>query len=220
MSKLEDYYRLFDMFRGKLTDAQKEVLGGLEDQIIAEEILPAISKSVAPVLSNLRRNLTLVVDYDTQRGITVKTTRGEVVVKEDTAKKYEIPSTTKVIKVAEVEKKKTESVKEDVPKIKRSPRTGLCVYLADGSFIQEANAALTMAAAIESADAEKVFNLQLPHDGDLLVSRTKHPDYAYAQKSAGKGYLVNTHSSTATKKKQLERISNALNLGWRVEIIK
>lgn len=62
MTKLEDYYRLFDMFKGNLTEAQKEVLGQLEDQIIAEEILPSISKSVAPVLSSLRRPLTLVVD--------------------------------------------------------------------------------------------------------------------------------------------------------------
>lgn len=29
MSKLKDYYRLFDMFKGKLTEAQKEVLGQL-----------------------------------------------------------------------------------------------------------------------------------------------------------------------------------------------
>lgn len=78
-------------------------MNALEDQIISEEILPAISKSVAPVLSTLRRNLTLVVDYDTQKGITVKTTRGEVVVKEHTAKKYEIPNTNKVVKVAETE---------------------------------------------------------------------------------------------------------------------
>ena len=54
MGKLQDYYRLFDMFKGNLTDEQKAILEGLEDQLIAEEILPAISESVAPVLVNLR----------------------------------------------------------------------------------------------------------------------------------------------------------------------
>ena len=54
MGKLQDYYRLFDMFKGNLTDEQKAILEGLEDQLIAEEILPAISESVAPVLGNLR----------------------------------------------------------------------------------------------------------------------------------------------------------------------
>lgn len=37
------------------------------------------------MLNILRRHLTLVVDYDPQGGITVKTTRGEVVVKEQTS---------------------------------------------------------------------------------------------------------------------------------------
>ena len=55
MGKLKDYYRLFDMFKGNLTDEQKGILEGLEDQLIAEEILPAISDSVAPVLGNLKR---------------------------------------------------------------------------------------------------------------------------------------------------------------------
>ncbi len=111
MSKIQDYYDFIDKFHGDLNEEQIKMLEGLEDQLIAEEILPAISKSVAPVLSILRRHLTLVVDYAPQSGITVKTTRGEVVVKEDTAKKYEIPSTNKVVKVAEVQKQNKEQQK-------------------------------------------------------------------------------------------------------------
>lgn len=86
MGKLQEYYKLFDMFKGKLTNEQKSMLEGLEDQLIAEEILPAISESVAPVLDTLRRPLILVVDYDPAGGIAVKTTRGAVVVKEKNLK--------------------------------------------------------------------------------------------------------------------------------------
>lgn len=211
MSKLKDYYRLFDMFKGKLTDEQKEILGGLEDQIIAEEILPAISRSVAPELSSLRRKLTLVVDYDPDGGITVKTTRGEVVVKEHTAKKYKIPTTNKVVNVAEAETK---------PPIKRSPATGLCVWLPDGEFIQAKKANLTMADAIIHAGVKAVAGLKIPHDGAFLVSKDKHPRYVNEQQKLPDGYLLNTHSSTFTKQKQLKKISDALGLGWRVEIIK
>ena len=95
MSKIQEYYDFIDKFQGNLKEKQIKVLEELEDSLIAEEILPAISESVAPVLNILRRHLTLVVDYDPDGGITVKTTRGEVVVKENTAKKYEIPSTKK-----------------------------------------------------------------------------------------------------------------------------
>ena len=225
MGKIHEYYALIDkleaMFQGKLTEKQGKLLEELEDSLIAEEILPAISESVAPVLGILRRHLTLVVDYDPEGGITVKTTRGEVVVKENTAKKYEIPKTHKVVKVAEAQHVEGE---EDKPqkskKIERSPNTGLCVWLPNGEFIQAKKANLTMVEAVKWAGVETVASLGFPHDGDYLVSKKEHPKYAGEQQSLPNGYLLNTHSSTKTKKLQLEKISIALNLGWKVEIVK
>ncbi len=221
MSKIQDYYDFIDKFKGDLKPRLQTELEQLEDSLIAEEILPAISESVAPVLDILRRHLTLVVDYDPQAGIIVKTTRGEVVVKENTAKKYEIPKTHKVVKVAEaqhVEGKEDEPQKSK--KIKRSPKTGLCVWLSNGDFIQAKKANLTMAEAVKWAGVETVASLGFPHDGDYLVSKKEHPKYAGEQQSLPNGYLLNTHSSTKTKKLQLEKISIALNLGWKVEIVK
>lgn len=221
MSKIQDYYDFIDKFKGDLKPRLQTELEQLEDSLIAEEILPAISESVAPVLDILRRHLTLVVDYDPQAGIIVKTTRGEVVVKENTAKKYEIPKTHKVVKVAEaqhVEGKEDEPQKSK--KIKRSPKTGLCVWLSNGDFIQAKKANLTMAEAVKWAGVETVASLGFPHDVDYLVSKKEHPKYAGEQQSLPNGYLLNTHSSTKTKKLQLEKISIALNLGWKVEIVK
>ena len=221
MRKIQDYYDFIDKFKGDLKPRLQTELEQLEDSLIAEEILPAISESVAPVLDILRRHLTLVVDYDPQAGIIVKTTRGEVVVKENTAKKYEIPKTHKVVKVAEaqhVEGKEDEPQKSK--KIKRSPKTGLCVWLSNGDFIQAKKANLTMAEAVKWAGVETVASLGFPHDGDYLLSKKEHPKYAGEQQSLPNGYLLNTHSSTKTKKLQLEKISMALNLGWKVEIVK
>ena len=221
MSKIQDYYDFIDKFKGDLKPRLQTELEQLEDSLIAEEILPAISESVAPVLDILRRHLTLVVDYDPQAGIIVKTTRGEVVVKENTAKKYEIPKTHKFVKVEEaqhVEGKEDEPQKSK--KIKRSPKTGLCVWLSNGDFIQAKKANLTMAEAVKWAGVETVASLGFPHDGDYLVSKKEHPKYAGEQQSLPNGYLLNTHSSTKTKKLQLEKISIALNLGWKVEIVK
>lgn len=218
MGKLQDYYRLFDMFKGNLTDEQKAILEGLEDQLIAEEILPAISESVAPVLGNLRRPLSLIVDYNPEIGITVKTTRSEVVVQEKTVKKYEIPSKSPNIERATCE----DSLENDLPSkksYKRSPATGLCVWITPDEFVQEVKASHTMARAIEIAGPKKVAELAIKHDGDILVTKTKHPKYFGTQQPLSGGYLVNTHSSTETKKKQLEKISDALQLGWKVEII-
>ena len=221
MSKIQDYYDFIDKFKGDLKPRLQTELEQLEDSLIAEEILPAISESVAPVLSILRRHLTLVVDYDPEGGIIVKTTRGKVEVDEPTAKKYKIPSTKKVVKVAEAKPVSGEEPEPNKPqRAKRRPNTGLCVWLSNGEFIQAKKANLTMVEAVKWAGVETVAALGLPHDGDYLVSKKEHPKYAGAQQSLPNGYLLNTHSSTMTKKQQLEKISMALNLGWKVEIVK
>ena len=59
---------------------------------------------------------------------------------------------------------------------------------------------------------------------DIYESRVNkdwkaHPKYTREQQSLPGGWLLNTHSSTKTKKQQLEKISAALGLGWKVEII-
>ena len=193
MSKIQDYYDFIDKFKGDLKPRLQTELEQLEDSLIAEEILPAISESVAPVLGILRRHLTLVVDYDPESGITVKTTRGKVSVEKPDPNKPQ--------------------------RAKRRPNTGLCVWLPNGEFIQAKKANLTMVEAVKWAGVKNVAALGLPHDGDYLVSKKEHPKYAGAQQSLPNGYLLNTHSSTMTKKQQLEKISKALNLGWKVEIV-
>lgn len=218
MGKLEDYYRLFDMFKGNLTDEQKNILEGLEDQLIAEEILTAISESVAPVLENLRRPLSLIVDYNPEMGITVKTTRSEIVVQEKIVKKYAIPSKMPNVEPVEFKESLNEEPLLKQP-YKRSPATGLCVWITPHEFVQERKASQTMVRVIEVAGPQRVADLAIKHDGDILVTKTKHPKYFGTQQALSDGYLVNTHSNTETKKKQLEKISDALQLGWKVEII-
>lgn len=92
--------------------------------------------------------------------------------------------------------------------------------VTNGDFIQAKKANLTMVEAVKWAGVKTVAALGLPHDGDYLVSKKEHPKYSGAQQSLPNGYLLNTHSSTMTKKQQLEKISKALNLGWKVEIVK
>lgn len=216
MSKLEDYYRIFDMFNGKLTDEQKKILEGLEDQLIAEEILPAISKSVAPVLTTLRRSLTLIVDYDTEQGITVKTTRGEVVVKEHTAKKYQIPSTDKVVKVAEADnnpKEEQKSDNDDSPKITRGPRVKFEVRL-NGNVVGGKDAIDVFVNVIKQIGYQRVADLNIMFaKGEYnLVERRKR---SYKNKSWQReinGWYIYSNTSTPTKADKLAEIAERLHL--------
>ena len=88
----------------------------------------------------------------------------------------------------------------------------------DGSLVKGESSADTFVKAIVEANPTKVRKLGLVYSGVPLISNTK--DDKYNQKSIGEGWYVFTHTDTATKKRILERISTALNLGWQVEIVK
>lgn len=68
----------------------------LEEGMIKDEIIPAINDSVVPILSNLKRNLTLVIDYDPEKGVTVNSTHERVAVKERTARRYDLPAIPRI----------------------------------------------------------------------------------------------------------------------------
>lgn len=70
MTRLEELYNSIETLRKlgvPINKEQLETVDKFEEDLITEEILPAISKSVAPILNNLRRNLTLVLDYDPEK---------------------------------------------------------------------------------------------------------------------------------------------------------
>ena len=225
MGKLQDYYRLFDMFKGKLTNEQKTILEGLEDQLIAEEILPAISESVAPVLGALRRPLTLVVDYDPEGGITVKTTRGAVVVKEKTAKKYEIPATKKVVKVAEVEDttdtpddgQEQESTSDDTPKYTRGPKVKFEVRL-NGQIVEGRDGAGILAEAIRRIGYERVAALNILYVKGRynLVDRRKRTDQNKIWQRQSDDWFIYTNTANPTKAENLAEIAERLGLDMQI----
>lgn len=223
MGKLKDYYRLFDMFNGKLTDEQKKILEGLEDQLIAEEILPAISESVAPVLGALRRPLTLVVDYDPEGGIVVKTTRGEVVVKEHTAKKYQIPTTQKVVTVSETDdvpetQEETDSTLETT-KYTRGPIKKFEVRL-NGKVVEGKDGAGILAEAIRQIGYERVaaLNIMFVKGAYNLVDRRKRTDQNKIWQRKSEGWYIYTNTANPTKAENLAEIAERLGIDMEITL--
>ena len=88
----------------------------------------------------------------------------------------------------------------------------------DGSILQEKSAALTFAMAVKEAQLLKVRKLGLKCRKVPIVSTTRDKKYGNRQFEMESGLFVITHSSTYEKKKLLERINEALHLGWKVEI--
>lgn len=114
-------------------------------------------------------------------------------------------------------KPKRTAIEPKERKIKKA--TAIRVIRADGSIIACDKAAHTMSKVIKEIGGKRVYELKIPMDGMQLVTIGGNPKYPTAQYDIGDGYFVNTHSGTADKKRQLEKIFSMLNLNWRVEII-
>lgn len=78
---------------------------------------------------------------------------------------------------------------------------------------------MTFVKAVTQAGLIPVRNMNIRFCGLNIVSTTKDKKYGRAQHEAAPGLYVLTHSRTSRKKKFLDRISTALNLEWRIEII-
>lgn len=192
-----------------MNEQMSKEIDALEEKLIKTKVLPALSKNVEPLLTPIRRDLVLVLEYHPGEDISVKLSRKVKSVDALEAKILEPDP--------QVQHKEG---KKGSPKPHNAPRTGLCVYLPDGSFIQEKKACDTFVKAIQQAGVLKVRELGMSYSRVPLVSNTKDKKYGNTQHPVGNGFYVFTNTGTAKKKEQLDRISNALNLGWTVEIIK
>ena len=107
-----------------------------------------------------------------------------------------------------------------VPPVKRSPKSVIKVTRKDNTVLQESTAAATLVSAIIEADPLKVRDLGLICCKVPLVSTSKDKKYSDTQVEVSPGLYVITHSNNKMKKDYLEQISNALRLGWKIELIK
>lgn len=97
---------------------------------------------------------------------------------------------------------------------KVSPKTNIAVTLPDGTVIQAKKASAVLGKTIEALGAEKVARLGLMIGEEPLVTKerslyVKNPGQVT---SIAKGWFVKTHSSTAAKKKMLEKIAKGLKV--------
>ena len=213
MTKLEKLYASIKGLQElglPLNDETLKAADDLEEQLIKTEILPAMSKDIEPRLSQIQRELVLVVEYKPGTPISVALSRKTNIAELLDAKRLEADP--------EVEHKEFGPRKTKRTQI--APKTGLCIRRKDGSILQEHDAATTFTSAIIEAGLLKVRELDVRFCRINVVSTTKDKKYGHAQREAAPGLYVLTHSSTKDKKKILDKINAALKMGWKVEIVK
>lgn len=191
------------------TEKQERQLEAEEEHLIKNEVLPVVTKSIEPALSQVERELVLVVDYvpGTPLKVSLSRKRNLLEALEDVVEIKPDPE------VEHTEKKKGGK------KVVTNPRTRLRITMPDGSIIEERTAWESLQKFILRVGVEKVRAVGLIANKIPLVSNTVDKKYRTAQKPLGNGWLLMTCSDTATKRKQILAIAQAVGLNVNVEII-
>lgn len=208
-SKLYELRRLSQEFGMEWTEKQERQLEVEEEHLIKNEVLPVVTKNIEPSLSQVERELVLVVDYvpGTPLQVSLSRKRNLLEALEDVVEIKPDPD------VEHTEKKKGGK------KVVTNPRTRLRITMPDGSIIEERTAWESLRKFILRVGVEKVRAVGLIANKIPLVSNTIDKKYKTVQKPLGNGWLLMTCSDTATKRKQILAIASHLNFEVIVEII-
>ena len=212
MTKLETLYASIKGLQDLGLPLNEETLKAadeLEEQLIKTEILPAMSKDIEPMLSQIQRELVLVVEYKPGTPISVALSRKTNIAELLDAKILE----------QDPQAEHKEGKKHEKPIERINGKTVLRVTFPDGTVIADKKAKITFAETIKRIGLMKVRNLGISFCHVPIVSNTLDKKYGQAQIPVGDGLYVMTHSSTHDKKKQLDKISQELGLKLKVEEI-
>ena len=211
MTKLEKLYQSIEGLKElglPLNEETLKAVDNLEEELIKNEVIPRLTGSIEPIITQIQRPIVLVVDYVPGEPLSVRLTRKRVITDDNFTKEY--PLTPKLI---EPEKKSGKTI-TSAPK---AAWTGLLVTYPDGAVINNKYAYETLIQVVEKAGIEKVEKLGLKQVGLDFISKTR--DDFYNQHELPGGYLIVTHSATIKKKQQIEEISKKMGLGLKVEVV-
>jgi hypothetical protein len=185
----------------------------LEEEIIKKEILPILTKNIEPALQPVKRELVLVVDYLPGKPLSVHLSR-----KRNFA--ADMPDAKEIVIDPEVEHDKHEI--HNIETRKKRPASDMVVFFPDGTMITESKVTDTFVKVVKKIGIAAV--RQVVEDYNLkcckvpVISNRRDIKYGQKQKDLGGGWLLMTNSNNLTKKAFIEKVSEVLHLGLKVEI--
>lgn len=217
MTKLEKLYSIIENSKEVGVKLTKEVLQQveeLEEEIIKEEILPALSSDIAPRLKPIKRDLVLVVEYHPGEPISVALSR-KVKLSEISGAKTLTPHNSTPVK-SSVEPNPIEP--HEPTKHVENATKGLRVTFPDGTVIWHRQAIETFIDTLRKIGFDRVSALGLTHCGYNLVSREKRtPVPGRVWQHECDGWYIYSNISNAQKTNDLRRIAKQFNLKIIIE---
>lgn len=224
-TKLEKLYSIIENSKDlelELTEELIRKINETEESIIREEILPIIGKDIEPTLSQIKRDLVLVVEYHPGEPISVALSR-KMKINQITDAKTITPTTSKAeepiaqYKTVVAPKPKTETS----PKQVKNASKGLRVRFPDGTIVCHNKAIDTYKEVLCHIGLQRVHNLGLTHAGYNLVGkeqRQSDKNPMMWQHKVG-DWFIYVNLSNERKMHYLEAISEKLHLGLKIDLV-
>lgn len=219
---LQDLYDIIEKSKKRKLILSKDVIrqiNEIEEGIIRNEILPAMSKDIEPRLSAIKRDLVLVVEYHPGEPISVALSR-KMKINQITDAKTITPIQEKVGEPV-VSTKKAPSEEPHTPAKQVVNHTkGLRVQFPDGTVVCHTTAIDTFIAVLLRVGLQRVHELNIQHAGYNLVSRVKRPSNGPIWQHELDGWYIYSNTQNLVKMNDLLYISEKLHLGLKVDVAK
>lgn len=220
MTKLEKLYSIIENSRDVGVKLPKDVLRQveeLEENIIKEEILPALSSDIAPRLEPIKRDLVLVVEYHPGDPISVALSR-KAKISEIIDAKTLTPKNNTPVSSGEPT---PELMPHEPTKHVENVTKGLRVEFADGTVIWHRKAIDTFVEALRKIGLERIPQVGVIHAGYNLVGKKKRPlTPGHVWQHECDGWFIYSNISNETKITDLKKISSFFKLKLKISEVK
>lgn len=217
MSRLSDLYKAMETLRKEGLSLNKDLerqVEELEENIIKDEILPALSSDIAPRLEPIKRDLVLVVEYHPGEPISVALSR-KAKISEIIDAKTLTPRSSTPVSSGEAP---PEIPPHEPTKQVKNPTKGLRVTFPDGTVIWHRQAIDTFIETLRKIGLSRIPQVGITHMDYNLVGKKKRPLVpGRIWQHECDGWLIYSNISNQTKIEHLKQISKALHLHLKIE---
>lgn len=220
MATLKELYTTLKSLRDMnlpVDDKLLKAADNLEEKIIKEEILPALSQNIEPQLSEIQRDLVLVVEYHPGEPLSVALSRKTKISEIIDAKTLTPRSSTPVKSNLQAEEEEPHEPTKHV----ENATKGLRVIFSDGTVIWNSQAIVTFIETLRKIGLSRIPEIGIVHSGYNLVSKEKRePVPGRIWQHESDGWYIYSNMSNSVKIEDLRTISNYYHLGLTIEEVK
>ena len=218
-TKLEKLYSIIQNSKEvgvRLSDDVIRQINEAEENIIRDEILAIIGKDIEPTLSQIKRDLVLVVEYHPGEPISVALSR-KTKISEIVDAKPIVANPQKVSKPVKSDEAVIVAEPHEPVKSITNHTKGLRVMFADGTVVCNKTAIDTEIDVFRRIGFERVERVGRMRAGWPLVGKKKRPvEKGKIWQHESDGWFIYSNTNNEQKKEDLQFISDFYHLGLRI----